>query len=374
MPEFTTPGVYIAEGAPAHRIAGVASDSAGFAGIAESLKDAPPGNLVTTAAGFAARWAATPTIGTGVPNLLWPAVEAYFANGGDKLHIAPVTEAAALTGGYADAIAALAATDAAIIAAPDVQALPPPWTGPGHGDAVMAALVAAAELPGSNRFAVLDAPPGLDIAGVLAWRAGFDTPAAALYWPWLRTASGDIHPPSAYAAGVIARETRERGVWKSPANADVRGIADPVLAITDAGQDRLNPEGVNAIRRFEARGVRIWGARTLARDPQWRSVAHRRLATFLQVSIARGLGWTAFEAGGPALWARVTAVVGDFLFERWREGAFAGSTPVEAYFVHCGPDTMTADDIAQGRLVVLFGHAPFRPGEFVVARILARQA
>jgi phage tail sheath protein FI len=367
MPDEIVPGVFIDEGASPPSIAQLATDVAGFVGVAEPLgAEPPPGDALTSSLEFSRYWSTVPLLAGGGPNLLWGAVRAFFENGGRRLHVAPVSARDVVNGGHVAAAAALAATDAAILAAPDVQALQP-----GAAAATMAALVALAEPMGSNRFAILDAPPGLDGAAVRAWRADFDTPSAALYWPWLRTTSGALAAPSAFVAGAIARCDIDRGVWKAPANIELLGIGDPQTPVGDAEQGKLNPDGINAIRRLQGRGVRIWGARTLSRDPGWRYVPVRRLASMIEASIARGLGWTVFEPMAPALWQRVAGCISAFVYNLWRNGGVLGDTPDKAFFVRCDATTMTAADVADGRIVVQVGYAPVKPDEFLVLRITA---
>lgn len=365
MAEYTTPGVYIAEpGSPPPQIAALDTGVAGFVGLAEPVPGAvPPGQGLTSAAEFGRYWSTAP-LSDGTPNVLWPAVQGFFGNGGGRLRIVPV----APDGDPAAAVARLADTDAALVAAPDVQALRP-----AAADATMQALVALAAAPLSNRLALLDAPAGLSIAALRDWRRPFDTPAAALYWPWLRKRDGSMLAPSAIVAGAIARQDRDRGVWKAPANLPLAGVA-ATMAITTREQELLNPEGINVIRAFPGKGLLVWGARTLSSDPEWKYVPVRRLAAMIAASITHSLGWVAFEADEPALRARVRATVEGFLDRLWRDGALAGSKPKQAFFVRCDATTTTAADVAAGRLIVEIGHAPLRPAEFLITRLAVATA
>ena len=137
----------------------------------------------------------------------------------------------------------------------------------------------------------------------------------------------------------------------------------------DGEQDVLNPQGINLIREFEGRGIRVWGGRTLSSDQEWKYVNVRRLFIFLEHSIDRGTQWVVFEPNNEALWQRVTATIKSFLFGVWKSGALMGTKPDEAYFVRCDRTTMTQDDIDNGRLVCLIGIAPAYPAEFVIFRI-----
>ena len=169
--------------------------------------------------------------------------------------------------------------------------------------------------------------------------------------------------------GIYARSDIERGVHKAPANEVVRGLTRFEANINKARQDVLNPEGINALRFFEGRGNRVWGARTISSDPEWKYVSLRRYFAYLERSIDEGTQWAVFENNGPALWANVRRTVEDFLLNEWKMGALLGSKPEQAYFVRCDLSTMTQNDLDNGRLVCLIGIAPVRPAEFVIFRI-----
>jgi phage tail sheath protein FI len=133
--------------------------------------------------------------------------------------------------------------------------------------------------------------------------------------------------------------------------------------------DILNPRGVNVIRAFPGRGIRIWGARTLSSNTLWKYLNVRRLFIFIEESIEEGTQWVVFEPNDQKLWARVRASITDFLTRVWRDGALFGATPEEAFFVKCDESTMTQDDIDNGRLICIIGVAPVKPAEFVIFRI-----
>ncbi len=227
------------------------------------------------------------------------------------------------------------------------------------------------------RIAVLDSPNEALVSDVRAYRGKFDSKHAALYYPWITIADpmaseirGEIDtPPSGFVAGVYARNDVERGVHKAPANEVVRLAIDFELPINKGQQDVLNPEGVNCLRFFEGRGYRIWGARTITSDPEWKYVNLRRYFAFLERSIDKGTQWAVFEPNGSALWANVRRTVEDFLFNEWKSGHLMGEKAEEAYFVKCDRSTMTQNDIDNGRLICLVGVAPLRPAEFVIFRI-----
>ncbi len=224
------------------------------------------------------------------------------------------------------------------------------------------------------RIAVLDSPPGLNANDVRNWRGSRDSSHAALYYPWVtikdpNTGSDLNLPPSGFVAGIYARSDIYRGVYKAPANEVVTLAVNFERPITQAEQELLNPTGVNCLRFFPGRGYRVWGARTLASDSQWKYVNVRRLLMFLEQSIDRGTQWAVFEPDNETLWANVCRTIGDFLNSVWRIGALQGRSPREAFFVKCDRGTMTQDDIDSGRLICLVGVAPVEPAEFVVIRI-----
>lgn len=201
-----------------------------------------------------------------------------------------------------------------------------------------------------------------------------DSKYAAFYYPWIkiydpRTKRDKLIPPGGHIAGIYARSDVERGVHKAPANEIVRGARALQFSLGKREQDILNPIGVNVIRSFTGRGIRVWGARTTSSDPLWKYVNIRRLFLFLEESIDEGTQWVVFEPNNEQLWARVKQTITQFLTTVWRTGALMGTTAEEAFFVKCDRTTMTQDDIDNGRLIVLIGVAPTKPAEFVIFRI-----
>jgi phage tail sheath protein FI len=246
---------------------------------------------------------------------------------------------------------------------------------PGRDDAEVAqAVITHCELS-RFRFAVIDSPADQGVATKLDPRSEIDdTKYAAFYYPWVivsdpRTGARVATPPSGAVCGIYALTDNTRGVWKAPANETVAGALDLKYDVTQGAQEVLNPRGVNVIRRFPGRGIRVWGARTLSSDPLWKYVNVRRLFIFLEASIYYSTQWVVFEPNDPKLWARVKQTVTLFLRSQWREGALFGEKEEEAFTVAVGRETMTEDDILNGRLIVEIGIAPVRPAEFVVFRI-----
>lgn len=246
--------------------------------------------------------------------------------------------------------------------------------------AVQAVQMAMYEFCERNKycFAILDAPPDLNPQQAKEWRlaANFDTRYAALYYPWLQVAdlsNGNgamrLVPPSGHLAGIYARNDTERGVHKAPANEVVRGATGLAVQVTKGEQDVLNPLGVNCIRSFPGRGIRVWGARTLSSDPAWRYVNVRRLFNMIEESIERGTQWVVFEPNDPDLWARVRRDVRAFLTVIWRSGALFGATPDQAFYVKCDEETNPQETRDLGQLIIEVGIAPVKPAEFVIFRI-----
>jgi uncharacterized protein len=241
---------------------------------------------------------------------------------------------------------------------------------------VQLAMIAHCELMG-DRVAILDPPPGLNAQQIREWRlekAGYDSKQAALYWPWVKVfdpATGqNIHvPPSGHMAGIWARNDDTRGVHKAPANEVVRGAVALQLNITKAEHDLLNPNGINCIRSFPGRGIRVWGARTLSSDPAWRYLNVRRLFNYLEKSILNGTDWVVFEPNDQALWAKIRRAISSFLVMEWRKGALFGATPDESYYVRCDDETNPAEGIDLGQVVCEIGVAPVKPAEFVIFRL-----
>ena len=226
-----------------------------------------------------------------------------------------------------------------------------------------------------DRFAVLDIQENAQsISGVQAHRTIFDTSYAAIYHPWVKVydplEKREIFiPPSGSVIGIFSRSDQERGVHKAPANEVLRGAIDLKYRLNKGEQDILNPNGVNLIRVFPGRGIRIWGARTCSSNTLWKYVNVRRLFIYLEESIEESTQWVVFEPNGEKLWARMRQTITQFLTRVWKDGALMGTTPEEAFFVKCDRTTMTQDDIDNGRLIVLIGVAPVKPAEFVIFRI-----
>ena len=226
-----------------------------------------------------------------------------------------------------------------------------------------------------SRFAVLDMPKDRKKTDeLLEYRDMFDSNYAAMYHPWVQifdplSKKNIIAPPSGSVLGIYARTDTAVGVHKAPANEVVRACTGLASSYNTAEQDLLNPKGVNLIRSFPGRGIRVWGARTVTSNATWKYINVRRLFIFLEESIRANTNWVVFEPNTEALWGRVKRTIEMFLASVWRSGALAGTSPSEAFFVEIGRSTMTQDDIDNGRLICVIGVAPVKPAEFVIFRI-----
>jgi len=224
------------------------------------------------------------------------------------------------------------------------------------------------------RIAVLDSPPSQSLADVRNIRAKLDSKHAALYYPWVTVLDPVTRrelnlPPSGFVSGIYARNDIQRAVWKAPAN-EVVTLAIGFEQLLNKGQQEiLNPLGINCFRFFEGRGFRLWGARTISSDPEWKYVNLRRYFAYLERSIDKGTQWAVFEPNGDQLWANVRRTIEDFLLNEWQQGALLGEKPEKAFFVKCDRSTMSQNDLDNGRLICLIGVAPLKPAEFVIFRI-----
>lgn len=244
---------------------------------------------------------------------------------------------------------------------------------PGASVEVARRLVAHCEAV-RHRFAILDGPARLP-AGFDPRQAIAESSRTALYAPWVVVADlaggggrRDV-PPGGHVAGIYVRTDIARGVHTAPANEAIVGALGLTAGIDAAQQESLNLRGVNALREFPGRGLRVWGARTLSTDAEWKYVNVRRLFLYLERSIEEGTQWVVFEPNDERTWARLRNAIGNFLRTVWRTGALLGPTEDEAFFVRCDRTTMTQQDIESGRLICEIGAAPIRPAEFIVFRI-----
>lgn len=273
--------------------------------------------------------------------------------------------------------ALLEVEDLAIVSSPDTVR----FASPQDRATATSDLIAHCQTSKAYRIGIVDPPKDSSISEVREFRAQFDSSYTALYYPWVRIVDPTVRPepgspptlldlpPSGYTAGIYARSDISRGVHKAPANEVVLGITGFVQNVTFDRQSVLNPEGINALRFFEGRANRVWGARTMSSDPEWKYVNIRRLFLFIEHSIDRATQWAVFEPNNERLWVSIRQSVEDFLYAVWRSGALMGTKPEEAFFVRCDRTTMTQNDLDNGRMICEVGIAPAAPAEFVIFRV-----
>jgi Bacteriophage tail sheath protein len=397
VPPYLAPGIYVEEVSTGARpIQAVGTSTAGFAGEAPN----PTAHLdeafaVNNWGQFQREYVREGDVSTPLSN----AVYAFFRNGGARCYVVNVSKDQSIEGDGRSTLGLRrleAIDEVAIIAAP------------GRSDvATYEALKGQAERLW-DRIAIADAPETFASVNQLTEVATVPVPETrgrrregdgaeaavtppgenqglrpsnsahgfvAFYAPWyymkdpLDAKSLVAVPPSGAMAGIYARTDATRGVHKAPANEMVRDALNLTYRFTRAEQETLNPKGVNCIRFFRDRGIVVYGARTLADDPEWVYVNVRRLFSMVEESIGQSTRWVVFEPNDERLWKAIRRDVGAFLRILWRDGALQGRTPEEAFFVKCDEETNPQEMIDAGIVVTLIGLAPVKPAEFVVFRI-----
>jgi phage tail sheath protein FI len=263
----------------------------------------------------------------------------------------------------------------------------PPYLDDGNIDNDLLIPPAAAYCEKRRAMLLLDPPTGWNTkdaakdatTGVGA--IGTSSKNAAVFFPRLRQPNplrdGQLEDfaPCGAVAGVFARTDTNRGVWKSPAGLEATLVGVPALSVplTDAENGELNPLGINCLRAMPAVGRVVWGSRTRQGDDrnpsEWKYIAVRRTALFIEESLYRGTQWIVFEPNDEPLWAQIRLNVGAFMNSLFRQGAFQGITPKDAYFVKCDKETTTQNDIDLGVVNIIVGFAPLKPAEFVVIKL-----
>ncbi len=377
--EFVAPGVYVEEIPSGVRsISAVETSVAAFVGGAASGPVDTPTTLTSFSdyeAHFGARDSAFP---------MSTAVFHFFDNGGTRAIVvrvaasggSPVVADADIAGSRSagSGMWALRGSGFAILV------LPPP--GPGADISATTRREALRLCAEERAFHIVDPPESWgSVAEVDPVELGLvdHQENAAVYWPRLlapdATGATVASAPGGAVAGVYARTDIQRGVWKAPAGVEAALAATgTAVAVTDATQDLLNPIGVNALREFPGRGLLVWGSRTLDTGSEWRYVPVRRTMLMIEESLYRGLQWVVFEPNDEPVWAQIRASVETFFNGLFRQGAFAGTTPDEAFFVRCDTSTTTPSDRQAGITNVVIGFAPLKPAEFVVVTLALRRA
>lgn len=312
-------------------------------------------------------------------SFLGDAVVGFFDNGGVRCHVVRADPGGSPVTALAAALASLGAlTDVDLVAVPDAVGL----SSESDTQLVQREVLAHCAAHG-DRMALLDGLHGATPDAVLAQRSavtmgGAEPVNGALYYPWVRIAAGGgglrSVPPCGHVAGIVARTDARVGVFKAPANEEVLGIFDLDLPVDDAMQDQLNPEGINCLRAFPGRAIRVWGARTLSRQPEWLYINVRRLFLTLRRWIDLNMAWATFEPNTPRLWVRIRRELTAYLTTLWRDGGLLGEVPEQAFYVKCDGETNPPELREQGSVVTEIGLAPSSPAEFVVVRIIHREA
>lgn len=227
-----------------------------------------------------------------------------------------------------------------------------------------------------TRFAILDFPDPIHHRRASQWRLLFDSAYAAFYYPWIQVEddAGDglkLVPPSGHIAGIFSRCDEEMGSYRAPANEELNGAINLGRNLFDNDIGQLNSEGINCLKSFPRRGIRVWGARTVSSDTQWRYVNVRRVVNTIIASVEQGLQWAVFESNTPFLWKSLTRQIGSFLKKLWDQGYFSGKSPEEAFYVKCDEETNPPELRDAGIVVIECGVAPVRPAEYLVFRVSA---
>lgn len=322
------------------------------------------------------------------------AVHGFFSNGGARCYVAVAGFTAGLNTkpnevALKEALDSLSSlTDLDLIAAPDVMML-------GNSFAIKRVQIEVLKhcQEQGNRFAILDALPK-GVIEVIEQRNYItkdlrEPVNGALYYPWLvlpeqpsrllRNTQRRVVPPSGHVAGIFGRTDARVGVFKAPANEELIGPDDlcvestekfEAINLTRQIQDQLNPEGINCLRAFPGRGIRVWGARSLSGDSAWRYVTVCRLVITLRRWIDINMTWATFEPNTPQLWVRMHRELTVYLTDLWRTGALAGQTADEAFQIKCDAETNSPDVIEGGHVVTDIALAPVAPAEFVIVRVV----
>ena len=416
MPDYTAPGVHVdKEFSSQTDLRAVATAVAAFVGRTASAPHDDPSDPEGTRPRLVTNWAQFEQLYGGFENgcVLPLSVFGYFENGGTEAYIVripdlgptgvfskphlpasdrslgtpvsatkPEREADLHVSLHAGIDSLANAGDVTIVAVPDLVTVATQQDGSVNLDlwkSVQDSLIAHCEQQ-ANRVTILDPPPGRTVSEVKEWRshvAMYDSAFATMYYPWIRIQNpvgtesdrSVLVPPSGHVAGVWARNDETRGVWKAPTNDTIRGCLDLERPISSAEQDLLNPIGVNCIRPFGTRGIRIWGARTLSSDVDERYLNVRRLINMIEMSILEGILPAVLESNDVQLREDVSRTLTRFLTGLWRSGALFGESADLAFFVKCDEENNPSRSIDEGRLVVEVGIAPVKPAEFVLLRI-----
>jgi len=309
------------------------------------------------------------------------AVHGFFENGGLLCYVQVIAydEGARLAALQAGLRTLEASSDYDLVCVPDIMWLQPPDSEALRAETVemQAEVIRHCDATG-DRFAILDSLPQVTPEQLLVQHRGLNSENAAIYYPWVRVRSApgqadEYIPPCGHVAGVIARTDRTVGVYKAPANELLEGALDLAAILTDEQQAPLNEAGINCLRAFPRRGIRVWGARTLSRQPAWRYVNVRRIFITAARWIERNMTDVVFEPNTPDLWPRVVRDLTAYFTTLLEQGALAGRTAREAFYVRCNAETNPPELREIGVVVTEIGLAPDSPAEFIIVRIVHGQ-
>ncbi|MDD4297706.1 MAG: phage tail sheath subtilisin-like domain-containing protein [Ruminiclostridium sp.] len=366
--DYLSPGVYVEEIQLNRPIQGVFTDITAFVGITETK---PVGNdplLIRSFLEYQQHYGGYLPESMGQYGVLPYAVKSFFENGGTRCYIISIKPEdinhIVSDDFLGEGIKELEQLkDVRIVAVPGVFDLD-----------IQQGLIDHCEAM-KDRFAIMDMPTEvMDVHDLLEHRDHFDSSYAAFYHPWIQThnlETGEARyiPPSGAIAGIYCANDRTRGVHKTPANIPVAGITDLKYTVTENELQALNVDGINVIRLFQGRGNMVWGARTCSSDEEYKYINVKRYVLYLNQSIREGTEWIVFEPNNEQLWAKTIQSVDNFLNNEWRNGALMGTKPDEAYFVKMDRTTMTANDIEQGKKIMILGVAVIKPAEFLVISV-----
>ncbi len=310
-------------------------------------------------------------------------VRGFFENGGTVCYVVGLDSRNAEVKALEQGLAALEPEEEIdLVCAPDIMRTSEPGAPPDENavQKMQFAVLAHCEKQG-DRLAILDALPNITTGDVLRQQQGLRgrglTGAnAAFYYPWVWTHQLDSGlgkvkvPPCGHIAGVYARTDQRVGVHKAPANELLEGVVDLEINLTNAQQGDLNIEGINCLRAFPGRGLRVWGARTLSKDAAWTYVNVRRLFLTVGRWLNRTMTEFAFEPNDFLLWVRIERELRAYFTQLFRQGALKGATEDDAFYVKCDGDTNPPEVRDAGMVVTEIGLAPTIPNEFVVVRLI----
>jgi hypothetical protein len=380
MPIYETPGVYVEEvSTGAKPIESVSTTTAAFLGVApkaDAYVNEP--RACNNWSEFVRDFCTTDSKGTHLAYALY----GFFMNGGRRCYVVNVGAGGSIAGtAKGGGVATLEAYDEpSMILAPgftspaDYEALLTHCEKMGDRVAILDAPESVTDVKELTETAIVDAaPPPAGKKKAVSSKAR-DSKYGTQYFPWLIVrdpfGTANIHvPPSGHIAGIYANNDVVRGVHKAPANYPVRTAIGLTQLVTRDQQGQLNQAGVNVIRFFAESGIRVWGARTLSKDAEWRYVNVRRFFNMAEESIGRGTQWVVFEPNDQVTRNSVIRDIRAYLTLQWMAGALVGATREEAFFVKCDAENNPPEVIDAGRLVVDIGIAPSKPAEFIIFRI-----